>query len=228
MKHNFQKLALILMMGATPLFMACSGNAKQTASEGQTETEAEAEAPLEDETNTSPTTLSKPLEGDLAIYGLTGHVSWMDSHVEGEGSVVWEFDRNKRMTLMYGNYTAELFDSASIKRDESGRLLYAESSKYQETFAYVYDRLGRLVKDTYTHENEKSETVWEYKGDARYAYRIHGKSNVGGTVQTWDDTYTYSDFDEFGNWRRAEVKRKNGETMVYKRQYLYYQNHLLH
>ena len=90
---------------------------------------------------------------------------------------------------------------------------YIEGRKYTYVSAFKYNDQGYVKYESIQSKPDLGDTYVDY-----YNYTLNSKgwrtsvklrSEGEGNVWLYKQTYTYSDIDQYGNWRKAVVKQRS-------------------
>ena len=138
------------------------------------------------------------------------------------------FDENGRVTLdglagckyVYdenGNFIKGFSDKTELKRDDNGRIVsYVNTNVEGQDYSNInfdeylsktfdYDELGRVVKATYSGWEWMTDYAYEYFGGNVYPTKATYESTAESLVIKGTVTYTYKEYDQYGNWTERQV-----------------------
>ena len=103
-------------------------------------------------------------------------------------------------------------------RDDKGRIInYANTNiegiddyskiNFDEYIAksFEYDELGRVIKATYSGWEWMTDYAYEYFGGNVYPTKATYESTAESLVIKGTVTYTYKEYDQYGNWTERQV-----------------------
>lgn len=154
---------------------------------------------------------------DRALFGLKGDVTKCLPSIYS-GNNPWlremvEFDAEGRVAKFAGQ---ELYEG-QIVRDGKGRIVKITMTEGdgESTTQFTYDANGRVVKEEYFVENLDSDNGLIAVGYGTLTYNDKGLVAQCKCVMTEDSpsgtaTYTYTKFDDHGNWTARTAKKDDG------------------
>ena len=149
---------------------------------------------------------------------------WLESN-----ALEMTFDEYGRVTLdglagckyVYdenGKFIKGFSDKTVMVRDDNGRIKnYANTSiegiddyskiNFDEYIAknFEYDELGRVIKATYSGWEWMTDYEYEYFGGNVYPTKATYESTAESLVIKGKITYTYKEYDKYGNWTERQV-----------------------
>lgn len=170
---------------------------------------------------------TKPGAIDLAFFNLRGPVKLVSEKNDSyDNTRRYGFSEKGKWETQDGQKIGNIF--TDVKRDSEKRIIEYTEGEYDciDSYKITYDaKTGWVAKcetsagdgettTTYTYDANgyavKSVTIGEYLDD-------EGGSKVNTTT-----TYTYVEFDDYGNWTKRTVKDSDGSSWTETRKITYY------
>ena len=131
--------------------------------------------------------------------------------LDGLGGCKYYYDEN-------GNFIKGFSDKTVMVRDDKGRIInYVNTNiegiddyskiNFDEYIAksFEYDDLGRVIKATYSGWEWETVYTYEYFGGNVYPTKATYESTAESLVIKGTVTYTYKEYDQYGNWTERQV-----------------------
>ena len=131
--------------------------------------------------------------------------------LDGRAGCKYVYDEN-------GKFIKGFSDKTVMVRDDNGRIKnYANTSiegiddyskiNFDEYIAknFEYDELGRVIKATYSGWEWMTDYEYEYFGGNVYPTKATYESTAESLVIKGKITYTYKEYDKYGNWTERQV-----------------------
>lgn len=170
----------------------------------------------------------QPIGFDLTISTLTANNAtpqWTDRNtfnLRGNVKDVYNGDRISKIHSFdeNGAYILENDDWKSIERDEYGRISYIGVPGQGGRF--TYNNNEQVSTETYTAGSSYGrESRYIYNSDGLITQEIiqeaHSTIGGGGDISNYTTTYSYLEFDQFGNWTKRIAQtgtKKETETRI--------------
>jgi len=147
---------------------------------------------------------------DAETFGLKGPVKYVEDDFMLNARMT--FNRKGRLTKI-GDYKIDKDDVGNngvvVRRDELGRITFVGKAEKGYHFEYGDKGLYKWWNDT----DETYQTVTNYDDE--------GRPIAAGTTEDYNSTdfdveieYSYSEFDEYGNWRSCNVTNDMGTRIA--------------
>jgi len=154
---------------------------------------------------------------DLAFYGVKGPVHELTDInneikyvFDEEGNLLTIDGRNpfnEELLREYDEETGIMIEHPRLNRDSLGQI--AEQFTLEGEIVYIWDN-GHVIAETGVEESTEWSCSYEYDAEGRlikHTVKIWSVDQEPKDGETFTDQYTYSTFDQYGNW----LTRMNGE-----------------
>lgn len=152
---------------------------------------------------------------DLNWRQLQGHVRMVKNVFDGSGSVFLNFDRQGNFVL----YKDSKGYPYKIERNKNGQIvewtMWGEDNDFYVNEKYYYNSEGyidRIWSACEVYEEEFAHVLNEQGWPISSSWK---REDVDGSLYEGTVTYTYSEIDDHGNWRKCEVECTDPEFISY-------------